>query len=255
MANKNNNADLIEEKQALTAFFSSLLTDTDDDASQQKIENITNKEFKSITDVPETVFLPEIPQVISQQQIEIEKQPELNAIEPISEINIEQESLKVENQIIVETAPIIDETLQIMMFKTAGLTLAVPLIELSGVISWPDTVTEMPGHSESYLGIVQHLGKNIPIIDIAQIVFPHDRLNSVVDSASRNALNRIVFINNFEWGLACDEVNDVICINSEQIKWRQSASKRPWLAGTVVDHMCALLDTKELSRLLNTDHA
>ncbi len=243
MADHNKDAELIDEKQALSMFFTSLLTDTQESVS---IEQKTNEKKEN------TVFLPNIPTEIVEQEI-------VQAVTDVSEVIKQQEKI-VEHKInnikpsTVEARDV-EEAFQIMMFKTAGLTLAVPLVELSGVITWPDTVTEMPGHKESYLGIVQHLGKKVPVIDIAQIVFPQDRIGSLIDSESQDRLQRIVFINEFEWGLACDAVNDVISIEPEQVKWRKSGTKRAWLAGTVVEHMCALLDIKELSKLLNSDYS
>jgi purine-binding chemotaxis protein CheW len=260
MADHNKDAELVDEKQALTLFFSALLTDTEETTTTENSNKKTlkDKEFKTDTDIDNTVFLPVIPIEVKNDLItkteteivEVTKQKKNSVSNNLHESESESE--------IELTKPVsreIDGTFQIMMFKTAGLTLAVPLVELSGVITWPENVTEMPGHKESYLGIVQHLGRKVPIIDIAQIVFPRDRVQSIVDSNSEDRLQRIVFINDFEWGLACDAVNDVITIESDQIKWRKTGTKRAWLAGTVVEHMCALLDTQELSILLNSDHS
>jgi len=252
MANRNKDAELVDEKQALSLFFSSLLTDTDELAvsEQNEVENLESRDFKEKRDDNNTAFLPVIPISVTEAS---ESKPEVTEIAEENNDIIEEHSDELKTTHIKST--VIDGTFQIMMFKTVGLTLAVPLVELSGVISWPDVITEMPGHKESYLGIVQHLDKKIPIIDIAQIVFPQDRIASIVAQDSKERLKRIVFINDFEWGLACDAVNDVITIESEQIKWRKSETKRAWLAGTVVEHMCALLDIKELSKLLNSAHS
>lgn len=248
MANHDKDVELAEEKQALSLFFTSLLADTEEAVNKEhKVDIVSEKyiEYQTEHDIDSSVFLPVIPLEIPEQTNE---QSESEIIE-VAEPHKTAETSGAES-----SPPVVDGVFQIMMFKTAGLTLAVPLVELSGVISWPQNITEMPGHKASYLGIVQHLGKKIPIIDIAQIVFPQERLVFLANSEPEERLHRIVFINDFKWGLACDAVNDVITIESEQIKWRKSGTKRTWLAGTVIEHMCALLDTKELSKLLNSDH-
>ncbi len=245
----NNNSDLVSEKLALSNFFTSLLTETDDNTN-------TSLEFddaKVPDEIDTTVFLPDIPEQVADKPITIEKpvieEPEVN----VPEIGSEQTSVN-SVSVIGANSSVIEEPFQIMMFKTAGLTLAVPLVELSGVITWPENLTEMPGHTDSYLGLVQHQGRKVPIIDIAKIVFPQDRVKSLVDSEQHSRLHRIVFINDFEWGLACDVVNDVITIEPDQIKWRKPGATRAWLAGTVVEYMCALLNIEALSSLLKTDH-
>ena len=52
------------------------------------------------------------------------------------------------------------------------------------------------------------------------------------------------------WGLAVDSVNQPITLQPDDVKWRGDRSKRPWLAGTVKDHMCALLDIPRIGQIL-----
>ncbi|HEV8077548.1 MAG TPA: chemotaxis protein CheW, partial [Marinobacter sp.] len=52
------------------------------------------------------------------------------------------------------------------------------------------------------------------------------------------------------WGLACDNVAQSFTLNPQQVRWRTSRSKRPWLAGTVIDQMCAMLDAQSMANLL-----
>jgi purine-binding chemotaxis protein CheW len=34
------------------------------------------------------------------------------------------------------------------------------------------------------------------------------------------------------------------------VKWRTQRNQRPWLAGTVIEHMCALVDVTALAELI-----
>jgi purine-binding chemotaxis protein CheW len=52
------------------------------------------------------------------------------------------------------------------------------------------------------------------------------------------------------WGLAVDSVTQPISLLPEDVKWRSDRSKRPWLAGTVKEHMCALLDIPMIAQML-----
>ena len=139
---------------------------------------------------------------------------------------------------------------QAMLFKVAGLSLAVPLVELNGVVEWKDDVTEMPGHANFYMGLMQHLDKSIPVIDTARLVLPEEKLGQLAGDDPRARVKRVVLIDEHRWGLACDEVNEVITLQPDQVRWRTSRTKRAWLAGTVVDHMCALIDGPAFSAML-----
>jgi purine-binding chemotaxis protein CheW len=45
-------------------------------------------------------------------------------------------------------------------------------------------------------------------------------------------------------------VSRSIRLDPNEIKWRSQRSQRPWLAGTVIEHMCALLDVAALAELI-----
>lgn len=130
---------------------------------------------------------------------------------------------------------------QALLFKVNGLTLAVPLVELAGVQEWEaDKVTPMPGHVSWYLGLMHYRGRSVPVVDTAQLVMPMERKLQVKPWQER--LRHVVFINDGAWGLACDELAEVVNLRPDEVSWRTERSKRRWLAGTVIEHMCALLD-------------
>ena len=142
---------------------------------------------------------------------------------------------------------------QAMLFKVAGLTLAVPLIELNGVVEWHDkTVTEMPGHADFYLGLMPYLGQKVALIDTARLVLPPEKLRALAGDDPRARIKRIVLINEGKYGLACDDVAQVIILKPTDVRWRTSRTQRRWLAGTVVAHMCALIDASAFAQMLTS---
>lgn len=139
---------------------------------------------------------------------------------------------------------------QCLLFRVAGLTLALPLARLNGVLPWdPAVVTEMPGHQPWFLGLREHLGHQVKLIDVANIVLPPDRYAALPPTDS-GRLGKIILIDGGRWGLACDAVAEVVSLAPTDVKWRGQAGNRPWLAGTVVRQMCALIDTEAFAAML-----
>ena len=140
---------------------------------------------------------------------------------------------------------------QVMLFKVAGLTLAVPLVELNGIVECDlSDVTAMPGHADFYLGLMNHLDKTVPLVDTARFVLPPDKLKLLAGGDPQERITRVVMINDCQYGLACDEVNEVITLSPDSVRWRTQRTQRRWLAGTVVEHMCALIDANAFAELL-----
>jgi len=138
---------------------------------------------------------------------------------------------------------------QALLFEVAGLTLAVPLVKLKGVVPNEAGLTEMPGHSSLFLGVTPYQGVQSKVVDTARFVLTNDRVTQPEeDIAERSA--HLVVIDEGRWALACTKIGDVIELDAGQVKWRSAAGKRLWLAGTVIDQMCALLDIDELTQQL-----
>jgi len=135
---------------------------------------------------------------------------------------------------------------QALLFDVAGLTLAVPLIKLKGVVPNEAGLTPMPGHSPLFLGVVPYQGIRAKVVDTARFILPQDHSAQLdADAAERSA--HLVMIDEGRWALACDSIGEVIDLETKDVKWRGANGKRAWLAGTVIEQMCALLDIDALT--------
>lgn len=138
---------------------------------------------------------------------------------------------------------------QALLFEVAGLTLAVPLVKLKGVVSHAAEPTPMPGQSPLFAGLVPYQGLQARVVDTARFVLPEDRAAQLDDNVMARCDN-LVMIDAGRWALACSRIGDVIELDSADVKWRSSGGKRLWLAGTVIERMCALLDIDALCQEL-----
>jgi purine-binding chemotaxis protein CheW len=142
------------------------------------------------------------------------------------------------------------EPFQCLLFKVAGLNLAAPLVMLNGILEWaPRNVTPMPNRSPWFLGLLPYRGVNVKVIDTLQVVMPERPRREPADPAQQ----RVVLMDERRWGLLCDGITSVVTLTSENVRWRTAGTRRRWLAGTAVDHMCALLDVEQFVALLGSD--
>lgn len=136
-----------------------------------------------------------------------------------------------------------------LLLKVRGLLLALPLVKLRHILPWTQP-TPIPGYQDWLLGMLRHEHgdlRNLKVIDTALLVMPE-----LVDKGGTApaAPQHIVTIGDGEWGLTCESVSEVITIDPSKIRWRTARTRRPWLAGTAVEHLCAVLDAEQLARML-----
>jgi len=132
-----------------------------------------------------------------------------------------------------------------LIFKVAGLKLAIPLPLLGGVFNVTDKVTPLFGQASWSLGVWQGEMGKLTIIDSAQLIMPERGL-----SLEDTGYGFFIQLDRSPWALACQEICDTVTLVHDSIKWRGETSKRPWLAGTVISEMCALIDVPGLMQLL-----
>jgi purine-binding chemotaxis protein CheW len=138
------------------------------------------------------------------------------------------------------------EPFECLLFDVAGLTLAVPLVCLGSIYPLAGhELTSLFGQPEWFLGILPSQAGNLKVLDTARWVMP-DRYREDF----KQGLQYVISVQGYEWGLAVHQVSRSLRLDPNEIKWRSHRGQRPWLAGTVIEHMCALLDVSELAELI-----
>ncbi|MBC3412708.1 CheW domain-containing protein [Pseudomonas sp. SWRI51] len=138
------------------------------------------------------------------------------------------------------------EPFECLLFDVAGLTLAVPLVCLGSIYNLAgQELTPLFGQPDWFLGILSCQAGNLKVLDTARWVMP-DRYRDDF----RQGLQYVISVQGYEWGLAVHQVSRSLRLDPSEIKWRSQRGQRPWLAGTVIEHMCALLDVAALAELI-----
>lgn len=178
------------------------------------------------------------------------KQAEVNSIseETIEEAQASLVTNKSKGPLAFEEAKSYRQgSFQALFFNVGGLTVAVPLIELGGIHNI-DKTTSLMGKPNWFKGVMLHREEKINVVDTALWVMPEK-----CDEKMKSSLNYqyVIMLNNSGWGLTAENLVDTVVLKQDEVKWLDSPSKRPWLAGLVKDKMCALLDVASLVQMLN----
>jgi purine-binding chemotaxis protein CheW len=132
-----------------------------------------------------------------------------------------------------------------LLFRVAGLQLAVPLVLLGAIHRINGPVKPIPGRPRWYMGMLPDNNQNLRIVDTGEWI-----MAGKVPPDTRENYRFVIRLDNSEWALACDDVAQSFTLDPDEVRWRTGRSKRPWLAGTVIKHMCALIDVGTMSAML-----
>ncbi|WP_104402274.1 chemotaxis protein CheW [Vibrio penaeicida] len=219
-------------------------------------------------DEPEVVFAepdiaseePEI--VISEPEINVDE-PEIAKVDsapevqqPIVEEKVEEPEVETKVEAQTETGGDSEDTwhtvarheaFQVLYFDVNNVTFAVPLDELGGIHRKNEELNHLIGRPDWYLGLQTSRKDQLDVVDTARWVMSE----KLVDNSHRENYEYIVMLGESHWGLAANQLMGTEWLEPEKVRWRESAGKRPWLAGMVKEKMCALIHVEELVSMLN----
>lgn len=139
-----------------------------------------------------------------------------------------------------------ESAFECLLFRVAGLQLAVPLVLLGAIHRIEADIRELPGSPDWFMGILSTPQANLRVVNTAKWVMPGRAPESV-----ESDYQFVIRLDDSEWALACDDVAQSFRLDPDAVRWRSERSRRPWLAGTVIDHMCALVDVRTMAGLLS----
>jgi purine-binding chemotaxis protein CheW len=192
-----------------------------------------------------------LPPVIAPAMLEPTPEPAVEApqvalVEPIVDVHLSAQQPPVSPPASDERPAWAAEPFECLLFDVAGLTLAVPLVCLGSIYPLAGhDLTPLFGQPDWFLGILPSQAGNLKVLDTARWIMP-DRYRDDF----RQGLQYVISVQGYEWGLAVHQVSRSLRLDPNEIKWRSHRGQRPWLAGTVIEHMCALLDVSELAELI-----
>lgn len=133
---------------------------------------------------------------------------------------------------------------QALFFKVEHLILATPLTELSRTIKIERKIGKIPGQPSWFLGLLDDQDVRVGVLDTMQLVFGKTRGSQ--RDLEQKPFQRILITKDQRWGLACDEILSIGRLQPDKVRWRTSRQKRPWLIGTVIDELTAIVDLQAL---------
>ena len=149
------------------------------------------------------------------------------------------------------------ENFRCLAFNVSGLKLAVPVQFIDGMqpLDLMPVTPSLGGSEPNALVLAKmkvDLGEDAQsfcsVLDTARLVMPER-----YDNGMKDAYRYVLTLKNCDWSIAVDSIGGEIGLTPQNVRWRSEHTRREWLAGTVVDKMCALIDIDLLNRQMMAD--
>lgn len=218
-------------------------------------------------------LLDEIPEASLAEAIDLQQlneaaraldEPPTTAIAPPSSQALIRTAPPVEPVTIIDAEPIAkaqalsvmpswaQQEFQALFFKVEHMILATPLHDLSRTIKLDRKIGKIPGQPSWFMGLLDDQDSRIGVLDTGQLVFGKQR-GSQRDLETQ-PFKQILITEDKRWGLACDEILSIGRLQPDKVRWRTQRRHRPWLIGTVIEELTAIIDLHMLVPHRKTTH-
>ncbi len=230
---------LFTNENVMEDYMSALLTDDQivEDVQRQSVEQLL-KTAPILRSEPFVLLSEELVQPEEETVPMVAK-----VIQP--QVEKKQGTGKTSRQVIKPVIP--TEPFQVLLFEVAGITLAVPLIELGG-IHQIETVNPLFGKPAWFKGVLLHREEKYNVVDTAKWVMLG---KSAEKLAGVTKYPYLIVLGDSGWGLCCESLTATETLLPDEVKWRNVEGSRPWLSGMIKKKMCALLNVQQLISMLN----
>ena len=137
---------------------------------------------------------------------------------------------------------------QALVCRVGPVKIAVPLVKLCEVTPFRADCAPLPHAPDWVLGVMPHRQRQVRVVDLARLILPRREVDAAADPPA--GIHHLLLVGEGDWGLGCQEIGEVMAVRPEQVRWRSAAGRRPWLAGTLIERLCALVDVDVLPEML-----
>lgn len=130
-----------------------------------------------------------------------------------------------------------NSTFEALLIRLNHAQIAVPLLQIGMVCKIESDFIRLLNMPSWFVGLYPKKGVNIKVLDT-------DAILDDMQSLSANVTNYRYFLTltDSQYALACCQIEKVIRLKSDDIRWRKSNDNKTWYRGTLPSQMCILVD-------------
>lgn len=234
MHSEKNEQQVVHQEIALDTYLSTLLDEIPDEITAKPIEE-EKTEAVVKDDRPVVKLSPQLKKAV--------KNKTEDSVAQQSELKSKELSVKIIKPLSV-MPDWSQHEFQALFFKVDKLILAAPLTDLLRTIKIDKSPTPIPGQPSWFMGLLDTHDQRIGVLDTGQLIFGKSKGQQ--RDLEAQPFETILITHDGRWGLACDEILSIGKLEPEKVRWRTLRKKRPWLIGTVIEELTAVIDLNQL---------
>lgn len=142
---------------------------------------------------------------------------------------------------------------QCLVLKATGMKFIVPALSVSYIEEVSKNIIRIPLETDAFRGVVTLRGKSVAVIDLFTLVAEGTPdSNTTQEDVTSHHIEHVMVMEKGNYALACDEVSEMITLNTEDVRWNETMSETRPYAGVVKDYLCPLINIDNVYQQVST---
>lgn len=170
----------------------------------------------------------------------------------VQPVTVECEAAAVEIEPAPQTnPPAISEqataSIDCLVISIAGMKLLIPANRVAFVERVNQKITRLPVENAAFKGIMTFRERSVAVIDIFALIHGENSESSVDNvQAAEQFIQHAVIMEDARYAIACDDVEEMVSVHPESVRWNKSGFKNRFYSGIVLEQLSPLLNLEQI---------
>lgn len=140
-----------------------------------------------------------------------------------------------------------------LLVKSAGMNLIIPAMSVSYIERINKKITRLPLDVEAFRGVITLRERSIAIVDLFALISENSSSgNQSSMQVESHHVEHVVVMENGDYALACDDIGEMMTLETESVRWNKASFNNPMFVGIVPEYLCPIVNIEHLQQQVGT---
>jgi purine-binding chemotaxis protein CheW len=135
------------------------------------------------------------------------------------------------------------EPFKCLQVKSAGMSVMIPAMSIAYVEQINKKIIRLPLEVEAFRGVLTLRNRSVAIIDLFSLISENSVLtDKSLKRVDEHHIKHVIVMDDGAYALACDEIGEMLTMQTENVRWNQASFNNPMFSGIVPDYLCPIVN-------------
>ena len=145
------------------------------------------------------------------------------------------------------------EPFKCLLVNSAGMNLIIPAMSVSYIERINKKIIRLPLDIEAFRGVITLRERSIAVVDLFALISENASSgNQPSMQVESHHIEHVIVMENGDYSLACDDIGEMIMLETESVRWNKASFNNPMFSGIVPEYLCPIVNIEHVQQQVAT---